>query len=290
MERKITAFYKFIKIQESEINRVQSDLLKAGELASLTGLIILASEGVNGTISSTPLELENFKLSLAQILKCSNIQFKNSWAEKNPFRRFKVKIRPEIVTIGDPNLHPGEGKNNHLTPTEWNNVIENEDVILIDTRNQYETELGKFNGALDPNLNTFQDFANFVDAANLPKDKKILMYCTGGIRCEKAILEMQRKGYENVFQLEGGILKYIEEYPNKYYQGECFVFDHRVSVDQDLTPSKKFHLCAHCGNPGDQIIPCQNCSSPSKICTACSNSPHLLSCSKNCSYHLNLII
>lgn len=284
----VTAFYKFLRTPEGELTSVQQSILSLGKDVGLSGLIIVASEGINGTVCASKDGIAQFKVSLSNQLKCDDIIFKDSWAERNPFRRFKVKLRSEIVTIGDPNLFPERSRNNHITPTEWNRMMEQEDVVIIDTRNKYETELGKFKDALDPELKTFGEFPEFVANSGIPKEKKVLMYCTGGIRCEKAILEMQRQGYKNVFQLEGGILKYLEEFPNKYYNGECFVFDHRVSVDQELAPSKQYHLCVHCGNPGDLKVACVRCSEEGKICSSCSREPHLISCSKDCAYHLNL--
>jgi len=267
---------------------LKTELETAAAGLQISGLIITACEGANGTVAGTPDNIEKFKKKLSLTLQSNEIKFKDSWAFKNPFRRFKVKTRQEIVSIGSTELFPELTHNHHLSPTEWNEVLEKEDVLLVDTRNKYETELGVFQGAIDPNINTFQEFPEYIQKANFPKDKKILMYCTGGIRCEKAILEMQRQGYENVYQLEGGILKYLEQYPDHHYKGECFVFDHRVSVDQKLEPSKEYFLCAHCGNPGKEIYECGNCGQLSKICKNCSQNAELKTCSKNCAYHFEL--
>lgn len=161
--------------------------------------------------------------------------------------------------------------------------------MLLDTRNVYETAIGKFRGAVDPKLQKFSEFSDFVTASDIPKNKKVLMYCTGGIRCEKASLEMQRLGFEDVYQLSGGILKYLEEFPDGPFEGECFVFDHRVAVDKNLRPSKQYKLCPHCGNPGDKSISCRKCGAQAIICDGCANNEYKVSCSKNCAHHLERV-
>lgn len=280
----ITAFYHFTDISDA-LEKLKSELYLIAEENILSGLIIVAPEGCNGTIAGPKHGIEKFQQELPKLLKVDSVNFKNSRSSHNPFRRFKVKTRPEIVTIGDPNIIPN-GKNNHLTPKEWDQVIESEeDYVLLDTRNWYETEVGIFKNALDPNISTFQEFPEFVANSGIPKDKKVLMYCTGGIRCEKALIEMQRQGYENVYQLDGGILKYFEESPHKHFDGECFVFDHRVAVDQELQPSRKFDLCCHCGQPAAEKISCLHCKSDAIICSQCKEIEHRNTCSKNCAHH-----
>lgn len=286
MNTQVTAFYKFIRIPPNQIPEVESEITLSAASLGIKGLIILAPEGANGTVAGSPEKLEKFKEFLIKSLGAEVITFKDSWATKNPFRRFKIKLRDEIVTLGKPEIFPDLIKNNHLPPAEWHKVLENEDVILLDTRNSYETALGIFENAVDPDIKTFNEFPEYIEQAKIPKEKKILMYCTGGIRCEKAIVEMQQRGYENVYQLEGGILKYIEEFPNGKFKGECFVFDHRVSVDQHLNPSNKYHLCIHCGDPGELKTPCLNCGQEAKICNNCAGDESLKTCSKNCTYHL----
>jgi UPF0176 protein len=273
---KVTAFYKFIKLTPENLSTVKSRLESAAETNGISGLIILAQEGANGTVAGSSEGLDLFKIAVKEILSAERVIFKDSWTSKNPFRRFKIKVRDEIVSLGKPDIFPEQQKNHHLTPSEWTKVLEQEDVVLIDTRN-----------AIDPNIKAFNEFPQYLDDAKIPKEKKVLMYCTGGIRCEKALIEMQKRGYENVYQLEGGILKYLEEYPQGKFKGECFVFDHRVSVDGNLQPSKKYHLCAHCGDPGEEKLTCANCGSLGKICARCAQNPLLRTCSKNCSYHLS---
>jgi UPF0176 protein len=217
--------------------------------------------------------------------------FKDSVSDKAPFRRFKVKIREEIVTTGIPEMMPPDGKNHHLSPAEWNRVLKEEadDIVMIDTRNWYEYKIGTFKGAMNPNIEKFTDFPQYIEAQGISKDKKMLIFCTGGIRCEKGILELQKQGYDNVFQLDGGIINYMKEYPRDQFEGECFVFDHRVALDQDLQPSKKYGLCPHCGQPSEIKIDCKRCDSEELICVDCAELEFKKdTCSKNCVHQFKL--
>lgn len=284
----ITAFYKFVTQNEEDLQKLQEDLKSFGEQHNIRGLVLIGAEGINGTISASSKESLNiWKNHLEKIF--GEMSFKDSYAELQPFKRWFVKIRKEIVTLGNPNIVPN-GKHNHIPPEEWDRMIDEEDVVILDTRNDYETEIGVFEGAIDPKLEKFQDFPAYVEKSGIPKDKKVLMYCTGGIRCEKASLEMERQGYKNVYQLDGGILRYMKERPEKKWKGECFVFDHRVAVNKDLMPSERYGLCAHCGDPGDQEIDCLYCREPGKICIDCKNAMDHATCSKNCAYQLKIRI
>ena len=245
------------------------------------GLTIVGSEGVNGTVAGSASSIRKWKQKIEEF--AGEVTFKDSKSDGQPFKRWFVKIRPEIVSLGNVGIVPS-GKHNHLTPEEWDAVIDSEDVVILDTRNDYETEIGIFEGATDPKLHCFQEFPEYVKNCDIPKDKKILMYCTGGIRCEKACLEMERQGYENVYQLDGGILRYMQERPSSKWQGECFVFDHRVAVAEDLKPSRRYGLCPHCGDPGDQNITCMQCEGPGIMCVRCLQSMESPICSKNCAY------
>ncbi len=286
----VTAFYKFQKLAEFQVHKIEELLQKFADDTDLNGLVILADEGLNGTVSGSKETIESFKNLIHNMPGFEGTIFKDSSAGKKPFKRFKTKRRDEIVTLGRKEFFPSDTKNGHLPPSEWHRVMEEEDVVVIDTRNTYETDIGTFEGALDPRIDMFTEFKEWVQKADIPKDKKVLMYCTGGIRCEKAIYEMQQQGYSNVFQLEGGILKYLEEYPDGKFQGECFVFDHRVAVDNELQPSKRYALCPHCGDPGDVPIGCKRCGKDSIICSKCASEEHLNTCSKDCAYHLNLAL
>ncbi|MFN3455877.1 MAG: rhodanese-related sulfurtransferase [Pseudobdellovibrio sp.] len=284
----ITTYYKFIPI--SDVEKTKHVFQELAQKNNIKGLIILAPEGFNSTVSAkSQADLENYKKDLLNHFNLSELNFKDSESNIAPFRRFVVKLRPEIVTLGTPELVPPEGQNYHLTPDEWNDVIENEKPIIIDTRNWYEYKIGTFKGAINPNTEKFTEFPKFMESQNISKDQKILIFCTGGIRCEKGILELHKKGYKNVFQLHGGILNYLKESPNRNYEGECFVFDHRVAVDQDLKPTQQYHLCPHCGQPGKTAIDCKRCDTHSHICEDCAKLEWKKdTCSKNCAHHYEL--
>ncbi len=274
----ITACYAFLDISKDRLASLKKELITFGKERGLRGLFLLSTEGVNGTICGVPQAIGEWKDLLTTLF--GPIIFKDSHAEKQVFRRFSVKIKPEIVVIKDPDLHP-KGPHKHLSPAEWQKLIDEGDVLLLDTRNDYEVAIGSFKDAIDPKIEAFSDFPTFVQKANLPKDKKILMYCTGGIRCEKALLAMEKQGYDNVYQLEGGILAYLQQFPEKSFKGECFVFDHRVSVDQQLLPSQKYGLCPHCGDPADQLVTCY-CGTSKKVCSECFTDLTQRTCSKHC--------
>ncbi len=285
----ITTFYKFFKIADPEATKLE--LESTASQLNVKGLIILGSEGINSTVSSSSQEgLESFKTYIRTLTSDPNLHFKNSVSETAPFRRFKVKIREEIVTLGTPELQPTVGKNHHLSPAEWNKVMkEEDDYVIIDTRNWYETKIGTFKGAINPRTDKFTEFPEFMEKNNFSKDKKTLIFCTGGIRCEKGILELQRQGFDNVYQLDGGILNYIEQFPNDQFEGECFVFDHRVAVDQQLQPSKQYDLCPHCGQPAKTQIDCKRCDTHTLICEDCAEKVWIKdTCSKNCAHHYEL--
>ena len=285
----ITTFYKFLPL--TDLEKIKTDLENLAEPNKTKGLIILGAEGFNATVSATSeVGLVHFKENLKNYFRLFDLVFKDSHSNVIPFRRFKVKIRDEIVTLGAPELTPPNGTNHHLSPAEWNDVMKTEkDFVMIDTRNWYETKIGTFKGAVNPKTDQFTEFPKFMESQSIAKDQKVLIFCTGGIRCEKGILELQRQGYQNVYQLEGGILNYIKEYPNDQFEGECFVFDHRVAVDQKLEPTKIFKLCPHCGQPGDTPVECKRCDSHSMICFDCAQLAWKKeTCSKNCAYQFEL--
>ena len=285
----VTTFYQFSRI--AEIEPWQIKLEEKAQALSIKGLVILGPEGINATVAAPSEKLmAEFKIWIQSLFSESTILFKNSYAPAAPFRRFKVKLRDEIVTAGVPDLFPTAKQNQHLNSEQWNQILKKEsDVLLIDTRNWYETKIGTFKGAVNPEIEKFTDFPKWLESQAYAKDQKMLIFCTGGIRCEKGILELQRQGYNNVFQLEGGILKYIEEKPNDQFEGECFVFDHRVAVDQSLQPTQKYKLCPHCGQPADIKISCQRCDSETLICDDCCQIEWAqVTCSKNCAHQFEL--
>ncbi len=279
----IAAFYKFVPIPLEEIAKRQSQLHEFLMSHDLRGLLLIAPEGINGTCAGSTAGIEALKKMLTETY--GDITFKDSSAAAQPFKRLKVDVREEVVAIGNPSLVP-EQADDHVSPAEWDRILENEDVIVLDVRNTYETEIGTFASAIDPQLSQFQEFPSYVAKSDLPKDKKVLMYCTGGIRCEKAALEMRRQGYQHVYQLDGGILGYLAARPQSKFVGECFVFDHRVSVNQELLPSERYALCPHCGDPGDVTIACSRCQTENKICGRCNRDENRRTCSKDCRHHV----
>ncbi|MFN8392156.1 MAG: rhodanese-like domain-containing protein [Bdellovibrionota bacterium] len=279
----VSNFYKFFPIDAAELAVKKLSLEARAAKHDLRGLVILAEEGCNGTVAGTFEAVRFFEQSLPILFGNSDWTFKRAYAIKEPFKNFRVKVREEIVTTKSA-IDASHSKN-HLSPEQWQKVLDTEDdLVLIDVRNVYETKLGMFQGAIDPKTENFTDFPAAIRNMDLPKDQKVLMYCTGGIRCEKAIVEMQQQGYENVYQLEGGILNYLEQFPHRSFEGECFVFDGRVAVDQNLNPTRRWALCPHCGQPGDKFIECGFCEKPAMICNECSAIANRLTCSHDCAY------
>ena len=251
----ITACYAFFPLSEAELPALREELLNFGKERGMKGLVLLASEGINATVCGSAQTIAEWKQRITAL--DGSIIFKDSAANQLVFCRWLVKIKREIVQIKDHAIHP-EGVHRHLTPEEWHDMQTKEDVILLDARNNYEVAIGKFRGAIDPGIRRFHEFPAYLKRSKIPKNKKVMLYCTGGIRCEKALLAMEREGFHDVYQLQGGILAYLEKYPEENFEGECFVFDHRVAVDQHLQPSKKFTLCPRCGDP-----------SATPVCTSC---------------------
>lgn len=290
----VVAFYNFTDLVEDELLDLKKQILSIGAQHQVGGLILLSPEGINATISAPLPEdrsasnLREFIDNLDRLVPVNGIETKWSYSVKAPFRRLKVDLRNELITYFG--VKPTEKtKATLLSPSEWHQLITSgKECTIIDTRNRYETQLGMFEGAVDPDIQIFTELKDRFAAEPPPRDKPVLLYCTGGIRCEKAVEALAGEGYDNVYQLEGGILKYIEEFPNGLFKGECFVFDHRVSVDQQLRPSEKYSLCPHCGDPGDIKIDCKECSEPKVICKSCQDK-ELFYCSKNCKYQHQVI-
>jgi UPF0176 protein len=240
----VATFYQFTPLLEIEALR-DALTLKCRE-EDIQGTILLAPEGINGTLCG----LEDGLRSVLTFLRSDPrfLDLKESWVERIPFVRLKIRLKQEIVTLGVPDVAPGEATGVHVKPSDWNALINEPDVVLIDTRNTYETDLGTFEGSIDPRLESFGEFPQWLSRAEgLSADTRIAMFCTGGIRCEKASAYLLQ-GFSEVYQLEGGILKYLEEIPveESRWAGECYVFDDRVSVNHDLAPGR-FELCRGCG-------------------------------------------
>ena len=247
------ALYKFVSLPNYAALR--ANIHAACEAHAIKGTILLASEGINGTIAGLPDDVHNvlhFLRSDPQFNGAfADLEHKESYAETHPFYRMKVKLKKEIVTLGVQGVSPTKKVGKYVKPEDWNALISDPEVILIDTRNDYEVDIGTFKGAIDPRTTTFREFPAYV-AKNLDKTKhkKVAMFCTGGIRCEKASSYMMDQGFDEVYHLQGGILKYLENIAEKdsLWQGECFVFDQRVAVKHGLQVGD-YDQCYACRHP-----------------------------------------
>jgi UPF0176 protein len=242
---KVAAFYQFVGLERPDA--VHAELLAHCTGLGLSGTILVSPEGINGTLAGAPENIDAF----VEILRGAapdrpafeRLELKFSSAGAEHFDRLKIRVKREIITFGQ-QLDPAQPVGRHVPAREWNRLLEDPDVLLVDTRNGFEVEMGSFDGAIDPGLTSFSAFKEFVDTRlSDAKDRKIAMFCTGGIRCEKASAYMIEAGFSDVFQLEGGILRYLEEVPeaDSKWRGDCFVFDQRVALGQGLAVKTSNH-------------------------------------------------
>ena len=247
---KVAALYKFVSLPDYK--ELQPSILDFCKNQKIRGTILLAEEGINGTVAGDPAAIDAFIdfLHTANIFKnrFANIDVKCSYAANAPFLRMKVRLKREIVTLRAVEADPSKRVGAYVLPEQWNDLIADPEMVILDTRNAYEVSLGSFEGAIDPKTENFTQFKDFVAQTLDPAtNKKVAMFCTGGIRCEKASAYMLEQGYEEVFHLKGGILKYLETVPqeNSKWHGDCFVFDERVAVDHELNASghTQCHAC-----------------------------------------------
>lgn len=245
---KIAAFYQFAPL--ANYTAFQAPLLEAMQARRVCGSILLAEEGINGTIAALPERLDEALDEISRVIGLDHLEPKFSFGAQKPFRRMKVRLKKEIVTIGKVHANPNEKVGTYVEPQDWNALISDPDVVVIDTRNSYEFGVGTFARAIEPQTESFSEFPAWVRENLKDKSKKVAMFCTGGIRCEKASSFMKHEGFEQVFHLKGGILKYLEDVPaNKsLWHGGCFVFDERVAVGHELKVMD-FSLCHGCMNP-----------------------------------------
>ncbi|MGH7885659.1 MAG: rhodanese-related sulfurtransferase [Thermodesulfobacteriota bacterium] len=245
----IAVFYKFIRIDDF---RSLGEKLHCKSIQNqISGTFILAEEGINAAISGSREGVQKIIDFLNSDKRFSGIDYKFNYDDKNPFHRMKIKFKKEIVPIGLKGIDPERIVGRYVAPTEWNDLITDSDVFLIDTRNDYEYEVGTFSGAVNPGTKHFREFPDFVTKNLDPsKHKKVAMFCTGGIRCEKATSFLLENGFDEVYHLKGGILKYLEEVPKEksLWKGECFVFDDRTSVDHSLK-NGSYEMCRNCRYP-----------------------------------------
>ena len=243
------ALYKFVALPN--YGSIRHPLLSVMTDNNVFGTLLLAAEGINGTISGRREDIDAVLSWLDQQPGLENIDTKESFDDEIPFYRSKVKLKKEIVTMGVEGIDPKQVVGTYVKPSDWNALISDPEVVLVDTRNDYEVEIGTFENAIDPKTKSFRDFPEWAkNNLDRNKHKKVAMFCTGGIRCEKSTAYMKEQGFEEVYHLEGGILKYLEEVPKEQtlWQGECFVFDNRVAVDHDLKRGS-YDQCHACRMP-----------------------------------------
>jgi len=245
----VAALYKFVGLPDYvELRQPLLDTLLANDIR---GTLLLAEEGINGTVSGTRQGIDRLLAWLRNDPRLADVDHKESYCDEQPFYRTKVKLKKEIVTLGVPGVDPNRRVGTYVEPRDWNALIDDPEVLVIDTRNDYEVAIGSFEGAVDPKTRSFREFPDYIKAHFDPtRHKKVAMFCTGGIRCEKASSYMLGEGFEEVFHLKGGILKYLEQVPQgeSRWRGDCFVFDNRVTVRHDLSEGE-FELCHACRMP-----------------------------------------
>jgi UPF0176 protein len=245
----IATFYKFVKLADYKEKR--EPLLAYCQEQGIKGTILLAEEGINGTINATRQAIDAMLSFLRSDPRLADLEHKESYTEGPIFERLKVRLKKEIVTLGVPGIDPNGAVGTYVRPQEWNALITDPEVLVVDTRNDLEVKIGTFQRAENPHTGSFREFPNYVQTRLDPKQhQKVALFCTGGIRCEKASSFLLTHGFQEVYHLQGGILKYLEEVPleESLWQGECFVFDQRVAVDHSLAIGS-YDLCQACGNP-----------------------------------------
>lgn len=245
----VAALYKFVEFPRYQ--DFQPKLLIVCKKHDVKGTLLLADEGINGTIAGSREGIDAVLAYLRAQPEFADLEHKESFASKPPFLRMKVRLKKEIVTMGIEGITPLKDVGSYVSPQAWNDLISREDVLLIDTRNDYEFEIGTFKGALNPNTETFREFPEYIKQHFDPaKHKKIASFCTGGIRCERSTALLKHLGFEEVYHLKGGVLKYLEEMPQdkSLWDGECFVFDNRVSVTHGVKEGN-YDQCFGCRYP-----------------------------------------
>lgn len=245
----VCAMYKFVTLDNFE--QLRQPLLDEMLKLDVKGTLLLAVEGINGTVAGSRAGIDALLNWLRQDERLADISWKESYDDEMPFYRTKVKLKKEIVTMGVKDIDPKRVVGTYVKPQDWNALISDPEVVLVDTRNDYEVDIGTFKGALDPRTKTFREFPQYVKENLDPaKHKKVAMFCTGGIRCEKSTAYLKEQGFDEVYHLEGGILKYLEEVPQEesLWEGECFVFDNRVTVNHQLQKGD-YDQCHACRRP-----------------------------------------
>ena len=265
----VAALYRFVRLDDFE--NLRSPLLEFCEARGIRGTLLLANEGINGTIAGTAQAISEVLAYLRRDDRLADLECKFSYNEDRPFLRMKVKLKKEIVTMGRPGIDPNQCVGRYASPEQWNTLVDDPECLVIDTRNDYEVEIGTFRGAINPNTSSFREFPEWVEKNLDPtKHKKVAMFCTGGIRCEKSTSLLVSMGFEDVWHLQGGILNYLEKTPVEQtrWDGECFVFDSRVSVDHQLEKGS-YDQCYACRFPIDDAQKASDLYVPGVSCPRC---------------------
>lgn len=276
------SFYKFFEIQKKQLKDFKLKLNQRAEELKIKGLALISQEGLNGSFCGQTKSIAVFKPFIENLFR-QDFFWKDSLSERQSFKRLSIKIKKEIINSGE--RHKAL-QINSLSPQKWEQKLKQKPQVL-DVRNNYETALGRFESAQKLDIKNFQEFPKKLgQSQRLDKNKETLIYCTGGVRCEKALSIMKEQGFNKIYQLDGGILNYLKYFPRSQFKQDCFVFDHRVALDQNLKASNKYALCPHCGQPGDLKISCRFCFAPAGICRSCNEkAAEKQTCSKNCAYH-----
>ena len=265
----VAALYRFVRLEDYE--NLRGPLLAFCEARGIRGTLLLAEEGINGTIAGTAQAISEVLAYLKKDDRLADLECKFSYNTDRPFLRMKVKLKKEIVTMGRPGIDPNQRVGRYASPEQWNTLVDDPECLVIDTRNDYEVEIGTFQGAINPNTTSFREFPEWVEKNLDPsKHKKVAMFCTGGIRCEKSTSLLVSMGFEDVWHLQGGILNYLEKTPVEQtrWDGECFVFDSRVSVDHDLEKGS-YDQCYACRFPIDDAQKASDLYVPGVSCPRC---------------------
>ena len=245
----IYTFYRFKDLVKIKLLKIRLEKVLRNKV--VLGTVLLANEGINGTVSGTKKDLDEFIFQIKDCLKIRKLSVKISQNKFIPFYRLKIRLKKEIVTIGDNSIKPDKLAGKHIHPNNWDKIINNKKYLIIDTRNNYEVSIGSFKNAISPKTKSFKEFPESIEKLNIQKNQPIAMFCTGGIRCEKASSFLLKNGYKNVSQLDGGILNYLEVKKNdriNSWEGECFVFDNRVAVNKRLGKGT-YEQCYGCRHP-----------------------------------------
>lgn len=265
----VAALYRFVRLEDYE--NLRGPLLAFCEARGIRGTLLLAEEGINGTIAGTAQAISEVLAYLKKDDRLADLECKFSYNTDRPFLRMKVKLKKEIVTMGRPGIDPNQCVGRYASPEQWNTLVDDPECLVIDTRNDYEVEIGTFQGAINPNTTSFREFPEWIEKNLDPsKHKKVAMFCTGGIRCEKSTSLLLSMGFEDVWHLQGGILNYLEKTPVEQtrWDGECFVFDSRVSVDHDLEKGS-YDQCYACRFPIDDAQKASDLYVPGVSCPRC---------------------